>query len=368
MDTAISWALVGLPSVIYFGFAVSYFLVGRGRREHVERLLGVPTVRSFYVKAYRLDGGSERSMVDKMIPRWTQHVVPLVLCGLVTLPVSVVGASVAGLPLGLPEAIARVASAAPVAVLAGFAGAYLWGLVACIDRFRVVNLTPSFVHGLWVRLLVGGVLGGLVGVPFKAEYAPLLAFSLGVFPSITLRKWLRRRAAKTVGLEDDGEGAGPGWSVIEGITPELVDRLEEADVSSPTALANADPFRLFLDTNVAWRHILDLIDQAILAGYVGAKLAAARPKGVRGAIEMAILGERRNLLRPDNPVRQDAERTITELSRALDQPEEATRTLIQNLVEDAQVELVWNLWYEEPARGVVYPPAGDRPPQPASAA
>ncbi len=34
-----------------------------------------------------------------------------------------------------------------------------------------------------------------------------------------------------------------------------------------------------------------------------------------------------------------------------------TRNLIQNLDEDAQVELIWNLWFEEPAKGVLVTPA-----------
>src|SRR5262245_46026600 len=203
METAIAWGLAGLPLLIYLGFAASYFFGSRSRRRgHVERLLRTPRVRDFYVKAYRVQADPKDDIADQMLPRWTEHVMPLVLCALVTFPVSVMAVSAAKLPLNLPASVAAVASAVPVDVLAGFAGAYLWGLYACIERFRVVNWTPSFIHGLWLRILIGGLLGGLVGVPFRAEYAPLLAFSLGAFPSDTVRKWLRRRAAKAVGLDE----------------------------------------------------------------------------------------------------------------------------------------------------------------------
>ncbi len=372
METAIAWGLAGLPFLIYLGFAASYFLGSRSRRrDHVVRLMGVPRVHTFYVKTSRVSATSPEEAADQMLPRSREHVMPLVLCGIVTFPVSVAAVSAAKLPLGLPTTVAAVASAVPVDVLAGFAGAYLWGLYACIERFRVANWTPSFIHGLWVRILIGGMLGGLVGVPFKAEYSPLLAFSLGAFPSDTVRKWLRRRAAKAVGLEEDDVAAGPKWAAIQGVTTELLDRLEEADVESPTALANADPVQLLLRTNIPWRHILDLIDQAILATYVGPKLEAVRIMGVRGAIEMALLGERLRLLKSDDPIRQDADRTVARIAAILGEPDSGTttRNLIQNLDEDAQVELIWNLWFEEPAKGVLVTPAfGVQPTAPEQAA
>ena len=173
----------------------------------------------------------------------------------------------------------------------------------------------------------------------------------------TVRKWLRQRAAKAVGLDDEDEGAGPRWSTIQGITPELLDRLTEADVASPAALANADPFRLFLRTNISWRHILDLIDQAILAGYVGEKIELVRPTGIRGAIEMGLLAERLLRLDPDNerqkPIIESARATMRKIAQALGHDEDVTRNLIQNLDEDAQVTPIWNLWFEEEAKGVL---------------
>jgi len=360
MDTAIGWALVLLPSLIYLMFFASYFLRGQARREHVERLLRVPYVRTFYLKAYRLEEGSAQDLAAQILPSWTQHVMPLVLCGLVALPLSIAAASVAKLPLGLPSTIGSVANAIPVEVLAGCGGAYLWGIVASIERFRVLNWTPGFIHELWVRVLIGGGLGGLVGVPFKAEYAPLLAFSLGAFPSVTLRRWLRRRAAKIIGLEEvEAAAPEPTWAAIQGIDAGLVERLEEADVASPTALANADPFQLLLRTNIPWRHLLDLIDQAILAGYLGNRIEKVRAMGIRGAIEMALLAERQVVLNVDSPIRMSADQTVLEISRILGQPDAATRTMIQNLDEDAQVELIWSLWFEEPAKGVVTRTAGE---------
>jgi len=141
------------------------------------------------------------------------------------------------------------------------------------------------------------------------------------------------------------------------VTPELLDRLEEADVASPTGLANADPFQLFLRTNIIWRHILDLIDQAILAQYVGEKIRAVRSAGIRGSIEAALVAQR--LLPPnegDDPpdpsVVESAGVTNERVSFVLDQAPQVTRNLLQNLYEDAQVKLISDLWFEENGKGV----------------
>lgn len=354
MGTIVAWIITSAPCAIYLAFAASYVVRGRSRREQVQQLLEVEAVRTFYVKAYRVD--RREDLGARILPRWTEHVLPLALCAAVTFPVSMLAAIQANLPLGLPaELVDRLR--VPTHVIAGFGGAYLWGLQACIDRFRVVNWTPSFIHGLWIRILIGGALGALVAVPFNTEFAPFLAFSLGAFPAATVRKWLRRRAAKVVGLDDEDEGAGPKWSTIQGVNPELLDRLNEADVASPAALANADPFRLFLRTNITWRHILDLIDQAILVEYVGEKIELLRPMGIRGAIEMGLLAERLLRLDPTEerhiPIIKSAEATMQKVAETLGQAPDVARNLIQNLDEDSQVELVWNLWFEEDAKGVL---------------
>lgn len=364
----LTWTIAALPSLLYLAFAASYFIRSRPHRRHVERLLGVDTVRDFYVKAYRVEGQSA-DMAEQVLPKWTGHLVPLVLCVTVTLPVSVAAVAVAGLPLGLPATVESAAKALTPVSLAGFAGGYLWGLLACVERFRVVNWSASFVQGLWIRTLIGGLIGGLLPGPLSE---PWLAFSLAAFPTTEIRKWVQRRAAATAQLDPVAPSV-PAWSGIQGVTPELVERLEEADVTSPTALANVDPFQLFLQSNIAWRHILDLVDQAILAGYVGDKLPALRPMGVRGAIEMALLAERRRLLHPDHPIRKDAEETVERLSAVLAQPTGVTWNLLENLSEDSQVELVWRLWFdEEPARGVLkgaaFENASEVAPRPRSAA
>ncbi|HEY5453797.1 MAG TPA: hypothetical protein VIQ54_33820 [Polyangia bacterium] len=354
-DLWAGWFLVVLPCAIYLIFALSYFFRGRTRRDLVARLFANERIKDFYKKAFGINDSNANKIADKFLPRWYEHVLPLVLCSVIILPVAVTAVARAEFPLGLPKSILDCLKQMPPVVLAGFAGAYVWGLWSCIQRYRVVNWTPGFIHGLWVRILVGGGMASVM--PFEADFKLVLAFTVGAFPVTTTLKWLRHRFGEKLGMGDEDEGAGPDWSVIQGVTPDLVERLEEADVASPTGLANADPFQVYLRTNITWRHILDLIDQAILAQYVGEKLQGVRATGVRGAIEGALVAERLRQLTRDDPVDKlvidSAEATIAKLSVILEQPADVTRNLLQNLNEDSQVRLIANLWFEEEGKGVV---------------
>ena len=49
----------------------------------------------------------------------------------------------------------------------------------------------------------------------------------------------------------------------------MLQRLQDNGFESAEHLAGDDPIKMLLKTNVEWKVILDLIDQAILFGYVG---------------------------------------------------------------------------------------------------
>ena len=72
----------------------------------------------------------------------------------------------------------------------------------------------------------------------------------------------------------------------------MIDRLNEAGISNVQQLAFTDPLRLLVRTNLDWKVILDLVDQAFLALYVGAKIVELRSLGIRGAVELS--GAREN--------------------------------------------------------------------------
>jgi len=112
----------------------------------------------------------------------------------------------------------------------------LWGIVASIERSspeldarlhsRALGQSSDWWRSWWAG-----------GRAIKAEYAPTPAFSLGAFPSVTLRRWLRRRAAKIIGLEEvEAAAPEPTWAAIQGIDAGLVGAARRSGRGSPTLL------------------------------------------------------------------------------------------------------------------------------------
>jgi heme-degrading monooxygenase HmoA len=152
------------------------------------------------------------------------------------------------------------------------------------------------------------------------------------------------------------------------LTADVIERLAEEGITSSVCLAYTDPIRLFLKTNFEWPFLIDIIDQALLFNYVRDikdGLSRIRPLGIRGSIEMSVLGEPLSdgyalgeplsdgyanpRLRPEEQAEKpfDPKRVtqaIDVVARKLGQDPTEVRNLAINLWEDGQVDLIWNLF------------------------
>ena len=100
-----------------------------------------------------------------------------------------------------------------------------------------------------------------------------------------------------------------------------------------------------IKTNLDWKTVLDLIDQAILFDYSGPNGASLRTIGIRGSIELATTeGDLRS---QDDAVVAEAKKLVTVIATKLGQDEAGVRNLVNNAFEDIQVNLLWDLWADE---------------------
>jgi hypothetical protein len=240
------------------------------------------------------------------------------------------------LPVGVQ---AHLAETAPRA-LAAAAGAYLFGAYDAVRRYRTVDLYPSVLHYLWVRILVAAFVGYVVGAPFKEPADVLAAFAVGVFPLGDLWTWLRTRV--DIGTRREPV-VGPSLRLIQGLeSEESRDRLADEGISTVQHLAYADPVGLLFRTNLEWNVILDLIDQAILVLYVGESIDKLRPPAIRSAVEFATIDSR---LHGDDPEEAAlAAQVITSTAQRLGMTESEVRNLAFQLNNDPVVEFIWDHW------------------------
>ena len=83
------------------------------------------------------------------------------------------------------------------------------------------------------------------------------------------------------------------------------------------------------------------MDQAILINYIGDKVALLRPVGIRGAIEMTVLGEPTET----GTAAQERISKVTALvANRLGITADEALNLGDNLYEDGQVDLLWELF------------------------
>ena len=341
------WLLVFAPALPYVVLNLSYRrILSRKIDEAAARL--TEDTKKAYAKAY--GDPSVRKSLENFY-HWKTYVAPLALTSVIASAFTAVALAVAGLPLpGLPEDLVKKMAAAPIAVLAGALGAYLFGLDDLVRRHASADLSSSALHTTWVRVAMSSGVGAVLhGMSTPLAVAVPLAFGVGTLPIASIWAFVREKAKLQA---DEGKFWEPDLYRIQGLTKAARDRLIQEEIDSVQRLGCSDPVRLLFRTNIEWNVILDLIDQALLINFVGDKIVALRELGIRGAIEMADLYERS----PDNENTQEeidhAPVMLALVGHALGFNADAARNLGYVLSNDALVQFVWEHYdsvYTEPS-------------------
>ncbi len=349
MQTAIYWILIIIPALIVPFIAVAYRARLNLKRTDIRTLLDQGNINQYYLQArhIRFDQtiSSEKIVRDLFDPLYSPSLYwfPLSMCFLLVFVGDIVAMARTGLDLGVTEEFEQLLQKTPWAVLAGFAGGYLWSLNDVLHRYRSIDLPPSSLNAVWLRIAIASVAGPLIATILRDQFAVLVAFGVGAFPVRTLSDFLRSVARKRLEFTTEPVPAeAPNLHQLQGLSAEVIARLEEEGITRAQHLANADPLKLSLITSIPWSVIVDIIDQAMLFNYVEGKIGELRAIGVRSAIEVANIHgcidqgteEERNM----------ANAMVPEICRVLGNSESSVRYVIDTIAGDPQVKLLWELW------------------------
>ncbi|MFB3779787.1 MAG: hypothetical protein ACE141_19360, partial [Bryobacteraceae bacterium] len=247
------WVLACFPGAIFPILLWAYLSGAMTRRERALSLAKV--AKGAYSQYFQI---SEADLDRLAALRKGPYIWPVVLNFLMAAGLTAVSLLRAGMDLPLfPEWVELIRQNVGAHTIAGFWGAYLWGMYDSLVRFRSRSWTPNALHFTWLRLLLGAALGALAAIPFKTEYSPLVAFGLGAFPTDTLRRWLQALTEEKLKIGEKQVSLRPAWTTIQGVTTDVVERLADADIASPCQLACAEPLSLHCKTNIEWRTVLD---------------------------------------------------------------------------------------------------------------
>ncbi len=352
IKTPLLWAATLLPGLFLYLINRQYRGILYGRRIEINSIMSRGKTFVKYLEAFRSSDNAKERTIDRVIDSLfyrrvgrDKYHLPLALNGIVA------GLFVAmtflwlGFHLGLSDAVEKAVQRVPREAIAGLAGAFIWGLYDIVKRYGAVDLTPMGLYLIWLRMLVAPIIAPLLSTPFTTSLKPAIAFGIGAFPIQELYNFIKGQTStklNSVGSRQPTEK--PNLFMLQGLSEGMVDRLIDEGFESAAQVATADPIKLLLTTNIEWKTILDIIDQAILFGYFEEKIGMLRPFGIRGAIELATLQE--GLDSEDSQNRDQAEKVISCLASKLGLEPAALRNAIRNAYEDVQVQFLWNLWGE----------------------
>ncbi len=280
-------------------FCIAYWSVLRFKKRYIEHILHGGEAFEFYKRAHGFPADADVEPVIKSLfghqYRILSYAIPIIVgamayAGCLMLFLLKVAPQHFGGPVAKIEVI-------PDAFFYGVAGAFLWGLYDLIRRFQEADLSPVCLCYITLRVFIVGVLSWVLPVVFRKELTPLIAFALGVFPVQELKSFLTwlvkiflsaRLGKMFPPIENDAKVVDH-VSLLQGATKRTIEQLDRLCIESAAQLAQTDPVKLLVETNIDWDLILDLVDQAVLFMYIGAGMDKLRSMGIRCATELASL-------------------------------------------------------------------------------
>ncbi|HXO41826.1 MAG TPA: hypothetical protein VN999_10275 [Thermoanaerobaculia bacterium] len=241
-------------------------------------------------------------------------------------------------------------------VYAGY-GAYVYTMLLIISRLNSKALTSMFFMVSAVRSAIALVLGFVAADTnlfsgLSPNQGLFVLFFIGLFPSMAMDA-IRQRAQLLFKPSTPGCDVLP-LCLIDGIDDGIADRLAEIGIWDVEHIATADAFKLTAQTLYPLRRVIDWMDQALLIGYVRANVAHFRACGVRGAMDFAALYRDAMKLKTD-PTQQAyltcltdrAQKLVQALAQKTNLQEPTIYTIGRNVYEDAVVNFIWNLWFDD---------------------
>ncbi|MBB5344209.1 hypothetical protein [Tunturibacter empetritectus] len=266
----------------------------------------------------------------------------------VTALLTALAMSTAGISMGLPPALTDhlPKNAEVTNIIAGGIGALLWSIYEFAERYRSGDLAPDSLFRMGARMLLVGAVGALVGAVINEHLAWPVAFGVGVLPISTVRSFISERTLRALKLPSATQiKENPPFTCLQGWNQDVCEKLLRAGISSVEQLACTNPFQIFLRSNLDWRVILDLCDQALLVVYIGEKAEKIRLLGFRSAGELAEM----DWSKEDSDYFSDftREQAIGQIADALEMDVLQVKMLIRSLSEDITVSLIATLWSDD---------------------
>lgn len=137
-----------------------------------------------------------------------------------------------GLNSGIPENIQSILVGGPYIknIVAGGAGALIWGLYELTERYRSGDLPPDRLFSLGARIIALSAVGAVIGVIITDRLAWPVAFGIGVLPMTVVKKYISEQVLKKLNMPGPVEiTTSPSLTLLQGWNEDVSDRLLRAE-------------------------------------------------------------------------------------------------------------------------------------------
>lgn len=205
---------------------------------------------------------------------------------------------------------------------AAIAGAYTSVCWDFYSRMQRLTLARADILRATLRLVIALPVGFAFATLLNESLAPFVAFAMGAFPVQTINTILQRQMKKRLQLELTAQAARDQVFLLSGIDTPIAERIEDADITTITQLAWADPVGLTMRTNLQFAFVIDIISQALAWVYLEGKLQPMGVVGLHGAVEIRILCKDLGVIEDDEDDDAGEEPLIVRTHEVVEGPDE----------------------------------------------
>lgn len=227
--------------------------------------------------------------------------------------------------------------------MVAYLGATLFSYGHMLRRLYVWDLTTQVfwaaLHRTWLVLAVACVsVSPLTPATSGYQSTTYVAFFAIGFIINEVLAWMIERARKHFQIKRLQVQELP-LSLVHGINFWHEFRLEEEGIENVQNLATCDVVELTISTRYNLRTLIDWVDQAILVHRMGEKATTLREKGfIGGAIDLAWASPANN---------KDDTQMADQIAKTLETEPIYVRSLMNSLLEEKQIQVLWTLWQSD---------------------
>ena len=246
----------------------------------------------------------------------------------------------------------------PLVVIMALAGGMVWTIQQVMTRIYDGELGPPDLQEIMVGLLAAVPIGYAFSLVTEDlnQLRAFMAFAAAAFPVRETARMIRQFATRRMLGSTEAAARRPTerhlGSAIDGVSDEALARLAELRIVTALDIAYSDPVKIMVQTGFALPVIIDWMDQAIWALYIGDKKSELNRLGIRCSLDVAEFVDMR--LRDDQGKRIESPDELSPGDKAaldavaakMGENSRLVMDLFFRISNDPQVVVLRHLWYQ----------------------